>query len=161
MRHNTSTTAATLCTFIYLVSCIYIQAIRALPMYHCLLNNNPHSHTSPTWTERKTPQRRNPPAPLAGTSPCLFSTTHALYTLSDKDGRFDERWDVYFHAFLLHETKHCDCYYYKGRAYKESLPPPLINWINKEWWFPENRRNEHTLHMFVAARWAPLEQVFF
>lgn len=26
-----------------------------------------------------------------------------------------------------------------------------------EWWFPENRRNENTLHMFVAARWAPLE----
>ncbi|KIR80912.1 hypothetical protein I306_02022 [Cryptococcus gattii EJB2] len=54
--------------------------------------------------------------------------------LSGKDGRSDERWDVYFHAFLLHETKHSDCYYYKG-----------------QWWFPENRRNEQTLHMFVAA----------
>ncbi|KIR59694.1 hypothetical protein I312_100586 [Cryptococcus bacillisporus CA1280] len=64
--------------------------------------------------------------------PCSPPPTRC--TLSDKDGRFDERWDVYFHAFLLHETKHSDCYYYKG-----------------QWWFPENRRNEHTLHMFVAA----------
>ncbi|KAE8538580.1 hypothetical protein D1P53_004941 [Cryptococcus gattii VGV] len=72
--------------------------------------------------------------------------------MSDKDGRFDERWDVYFHAFLLHETKHSDCYYCKGRAYKESgLVPTITNGINKEWWFPENRRNEQTLHMFVAA----------
>ncbi|OXC85383.1 hypothetical protein J005_02380 [Cryptococcus neoformans] len=55
---------------------------------------------------------------------------------------FDERWDVYFHAFLLHQTKHSDCYYYNG-----------------QWWFPENRRNENTLHMFVAARWAPLDNL--
>lgn len=55
---------------------------------------------------------------------------------------WDERWDVYFHAFLLHETKHSDCYYYNG-----------------QWWFPENRRNEKTLHMFVAARWAPLDNL--
>lgn len=82
--------------------------------------------------------------------------------LSDKDGRSDERWDVYFHAFLLHETKHSDCYYYKGRTYKKfRVVGPLDNRTNTEWWFPENRRNEQTLHMFVAARWAPLEQVFF
>ncbi|TYJ58662.1 hypothetical protein B9479_000498 [Cryptococcus floricola] len=54
----------------------------------------------------------------------------------------DERWDVYFHAFLLHYTRHSECYWYRD-----------------SWWFPETGRNEKTLHMFVAARWAPIDNL--
>ncbi|ODN80522.1 hypothetical protein, variant 4 [Cryptococcus amylolentus CBS 6039] len=54
----------------------------------------------------------------------------------------DEQWDVYFHAFLLHYTRHSECYWYRD-----------------SWWFPETGRNEKTLHMFVAARWAPIDNL--
>ncbi|KAL0255460.1 hypothetical protein I308_100264 [Cryptococcus tetragattii IND107] len=81
------------------------------------------------------------PSPNSGSRTSASPEQPIVPPLGDSTSIFDERWDVYFHAFLLHETKHSDCYYYKG-----------------QWWFPENRRNEQTLHMFVAARWAPLEQ---
>ncbi|WVQ74002.1 hypothetical protein IAR50_003583 [Cryptococcus sp. DSM 104548] len=54
----------------------------------------------------------------------------------------NEQWDVYFHAFLLHYAKHSECYWYRDL-----------------WWFPETGRNEKTLHMFVAARWAPIDDL--
>lgn len=101
------------------------------------------------------PQDRRSLRPVTSRPKCTFRTIYTL-DMSDKR-RWDERWDVYFHAFLLHETKHSDCYYYNGRTCRSSR---LCADHQVEWWFPENRRNEKTLHMFVAARWAPLEYVF-
>ncbi|KIR95819.1 hypothetical protein I304_00575 [Cryptococcus deuterogattii CBS 10090] len=74
-------------------------------------------------------------APSSSKRTAVPLTQPIVAPLGDSKSKIcEERWDVYFHAFLLHETKHSDCYYYKG-----------------QWWFPENRRNEKTLHMFVAA----------
>ncbi|WVO15087.1 hypothetical protein L204_102731 [Cryptococcus depauperatus] len=53
----------------------------------------------------------------------------------DKGESLDEQWDVYYHAFRLHSASHSQCFWYKS----------------------QNSRNEETLHMFVAARWPPIE----
>ncbi|OWZ64317.1 hypothetical protein AYX14_06521 [Cryptococcus neoformans] len=92
-----------------------------------------HNPAMPLFSSKPQPSRRTVPAD---------QTLVAPPPADPKLKIFDERWDVYFHAFLLHQTKHSDCYYYNG-----------------QWWFPENRRNENTLHMFVAARWAPLDNL--
>ncbi|WVQ99508.1 hypothetical protein IAU59_006643 [Kwoniella sp. CBS 9459] len=57
-------------------------------------------------------------------------------------GQLDERWDIYYHAFLLHTCLHSQCYWYK-----------------RTWWFPDPGRNERTLHMFMPSRFPPVENI--
>ncbi|RSH83083.1 uncharacterized protein EHS24_006740 [Apiotrichum porosum] len=47
----------------------------------------------------------------------------------------DERWDIYYHQYLLHSSMHRECI-----------------WMNGTWWFPDVGRRNDTMHLFLASR---------
>ncbi|WWC89138.1 uncharacterized protein L201_004056 [Kwoniella dendrophila CBS 6074] len=57
-------------------------------------------------------------------------------------GDMDERWNIYYHSFLLHSCLHSQCYWYRDT-----------------WWFPEPGRNVETLSMFTASRYPPVDNI--
>lgn len=57
-------------------------------------------------------------------------------------GRLEERWDIYYHQFHLHTCLNSESYWYKST-----------------WWFPDHGRNEDIVHMFVASRWGPIDEL--
>lgn len=151
-RHNTSTGCRSMHIYAHRES-----VPRRSVHFSCIvaLDINPHSHRATMDRKKRTTQKpasssrrdktlplpspnsgsrtsaspEQPIVPPLGDSTSMFVLSpRGCIALSDTDGRFDERWDVYFHAFLLHETKHSDCYYYKDRTYKESgLVPTMTN----------------------------------
>ncbi|WWD03342.1 hypothetical protein V865_001394 [Kwoniella europaea PYCC6329] len=82
------------------------------------------------------PQQQQPPPP---TSPERQQYAAAI---AAQVGNRDEKWDIYYHSFLLHTCLHSQCYWYRNT-----------------WWFPEPGRNIHTLSMFSASRYPPIEDI--
>ncbi|WVW84102.1 hypothetical protein I302_106131 [Kwoniella bestiolae CBS 10118] len=81
------------------------------------------------------PQQQEPPPPSR-------ERNQYAAAIAAEVGNRDEKWDIYYHSFLLHTCRHSQCYWYRNT-----------------WWFPEPGRNIHTLSMFSASRYPPIEDV--